>query len=53
MCPAVEPRGTVAGWGLAQASWGVWLILGDVDLAGHRGDVIGLIVGLSFGDPVD
>ena len=47
---------------LRQASCGVLLILGDVDLAGHRGDVRGLVilvcgsflgVGPGLGDHVD
>ena len=49
MCPAGEPRGAAAaGWGLVQASCGVWLIFGDDGFAGHHGDVKGLVVGLSF-----
>ena len=39
MFPAVE----LAGWGIALAICGVWLLLSDVDLAGPRGDVIELI----------
>ena len=43
---------------LRQASCGVLLILGDVDLAGHRGDVRGLVIlvcgsFLCIGDHVD
>ena len=54
MCPAGEPRGAAAaGWGLVQASCGIWLIFGDDGFAGHHGDVIGLVVGLSFVEHVD